>query len=148
MSFNQNYMKNIVNKNQTRIYSGLVVLLMSSYLFTSNEIFIYVLIYDFFAMIYILPQISPIYLISTYLVKIIKLEIRSTDGSAKIFAFHVGLTLLIVALIADLANENKTAFLIVVFLIVWKLADVAREFCLACKFYEFLKSKNIEVESL
>lgn len=144
----QNYELSIVNGTQERVYSGIVVLLVGLYLFSTNEIFLYILICDFFVKIYISSQISPISIISTFLVNIMNLKDRPTDALAKIFASHVGLTLLVVALLMELSNETKIAFLMLVSFAIWKFIDVTREFCFACRFYEFLKRKNIEVESL
>ncbi|MDY0233040.1 MAG: DUF4395 family protein [Sulfurimonas sp.] len=144
----QNYELSIVNGTQERVYSGIVALLLGLYLFGTNEIFLYILICDFFVKIYISSQISPISTISTFLVKIMNLKDRPTDALAKMFASHVGLTLLVVALLIDLSQEIKIAFLMIVCFAIWKLLDATREFCFACRFYEFLKRKNIEVESL
>ncbi|MCK9472532.1 DUF4395 domain-containing protein [Sulfurimonas sp.] len=144
----QSSIQNIVDENQTRVHAGVVLLFMSAYLFSANELFIYILIYDFLVRVYAMPFMSPIYLISTVLVKLFNQKERLTDGSAKEFASHVGLSMLFAVLIADLLNETTAAFFLTIFLALWKIAEVAKDYCFACKFYELLKSKNIEVESL
>lgn len=148
MSHVQNSIEIIVDENQTRFHAGVLVLLMIAYLFSANELFIYILVYDFLVRVYAMPFMSPIYLISTYLVNLLNLKNISTDGLAKEFASHVGLTILFVVLIADLVGETTSALLLTLFLTLWKIVEAARDFCFACKFYEFLKRKNIEVESL
>lgn len=148
MSDGQKNIQNIVDKNQVRVHAGVLVLLMCGYLYSANELFIYALIYDFFVRVYMMSYMSPIYLISTYLVRLLNLNKRATDGYAKEFASHVTLTILFVVLIADLLNETTIALLLTLFLALWKVAEVTKEFCFACSFYEFLKHKNIEVESL
>lgn len=148
MSYIQNSIQNIVDVNQTRVHAGVVVLLMGAYIFSANELFIYILIYDFLVRVYVMPFMSPIYLISTALVKLFNLKERLSEGSANEFASHIGLCMLFVVLITDLLNETTTAFLLTMFLALWKIAEATRDFCFACKFYELLKSKNIEVESL
>jgi hypothetical protein len=140
--------KNLFDENQTRIHAGLLVILMCAYLLSANVAILYVLVYDFLMRIYMAPHMSPIYLISTFLVKIIGAKEKLTDENAKEFASHVGLTLLFAALGAELLNQTTVAFLLVGFLSVWKIAEATKEICFACKFYELLKSRNIELESL
>lgn len=140
--------QNLVDENQTRTHAGLLVLLMAAYLFSGSTLILYILIYDFLIRIYMTPYISPIYLMSTVLVSIIGVKEKFTDKYAKEFASHIGLTILFVALGAELLNQTTVAFLLVAFLTIWKIIEAAKEFCFACKFYELLKSKNIEVESL
>ena len=140
--------KNLFDENQMRIHAGLLVILMCAYLLSANVAILYVLVYDFLMRIYMAPQMSPIYLISTFLVKIIGAEQKPIDENAKEFALHVGLTLLFTALGAELLNQTTVALLLVGFLSVWKIAEATKEFCFACKFYELLKSRNIELESL
>ena len=148
MSHVQNSIEIIVDENQTRFHAGVLVLLMIAYLFSANELFIYILVYDFLVRVYAMPFMSPIYLISTCLVNLLNLKKRAIDGLAKEFASHVGLTILFVVLIADLIGETTTALSLTLFLTLWKIVEVTRDFCFACEFYKFLKHKNIEVESL
>jgi len=140
--------QNLIDENVTRFYAGLLALLMCAYLISSNIVFIYILVCDLLMRIYMPPQMSPMFLISTVLVKIVGLKRKGTDEGAKEFASHVGLTLLFAALAAELLNQTTVAFLLVGFLSVWKIAEVTKDFCFACKFYELLKRKNIEMESL
>ncbi|MDT8339512.1 MAG: DUF4395 domain-containing protein [Sulfurimonas sp.] len=140
--------KNIICNSQARMHAGLLVMLMCAYLFSANVAILYVLIYDFLMRIYMAPNMSPIYLISTFLVKIAGLKREPTDENAKEFASHVGLTLLFASLGAELLNETTIAYLLVGFLSLWKIAEATKDICLACKFYELLKSRNIELESL
>jgi hypothetical protein len=140
--------QNLVDENQTRAHAGLLVLLMVAYLFSSNIVFIYILVCDFLMRIYVTPYMSPIYLISTALVKIVGFKEKLTDEDAKEFASHIGLTILFVALGAELLNQTTVAFSLIAFLTLWKIVEATKEFCFACKFYELLKSKNITVESL
>lgn len=148
MSQIKNGIKSVSYKSQSRAHAGLLVLLMCIYLLSANVAVLYVLVYDFLMRIYMAPYMSPIYLISTFLVKIIGAKEKLTDENAKEFASHVGLTLLFASLGAELLNETTIAFLLVGFLSVWKIAEATKEFCFACKFYELLKSRNIELESL
>ncbi len=148
MSQTKNETKKLVCKNQSRVHAGLLVVLMGAYLLSANVAVLYILVYDFLMRIYMAPHMSPIYLISTFLVKIIGAKEKLTDENAKEFASHVGLTLLFASLGAELLNETTAAFLLVGFLSVWKIAEATKEFCFACKFYELLKSRNIELESL
>jgi len=140
--------QNFIDKNATRFYAGILALLMVGYLFSSNIVFIYILVCDILMRIYMSPQMSPMFLISTALVKIIGLKEESADEGAKEFASHVGLTLLFAALAAELLNETTAAFLLVAFLLVWKIAEATKDLCFACRFYELLKRRNIELESL
>ncbi|TKI71007.1 DUF4395 domain-containing protein [Sulfurimonas crateris] len=148
MSQSEHITKDLFCKNQSRMHAGLLVMLMCAYLFSANVAILYVLVYDFLMRIYMAPHMSPIYLISTFLVKIAGLKREATDENAKEFASHVGLTLLFASLGAELLNETTIAYLLVGFLSIWKIAEATKEFCFACKFYELLKSRNIELESL
>lgn len=140
--------QNLVNKNITRAYAGLLALLTVSYLFSSDIVFIYILVCDFLMRIYVTPYMSPIYLISTALVKIIGFKEKFADEDAKEFASHVGLTILFVALGAELLSYSLIALALVGFLTIWKIAEATKDICIACSFYELLKRKNIELESL
>lgn len=140
--------KNSFCKSQARMHAGLLVMLMCVYLFSVNSVILYILVYDFLMRIYMAPHMSPIYSISTFLVRIVGAKRESADENAKEFASHIGLTLLFAALGAELLNETTIAFLLVGFLSVWKIAEATKGICFACKFYELLKSRNIELESL
>ena len=140
--------QDIVDENQTRIHAALVVLLMSAYLFTGNLFIIYILVYDFLVRIYVTPLLSPLYLLSLSIVNLIGLKQKSANASAKEFASHIGLTTLSIALCAELLNQTSIAFILVLFLTLWKVFEATKNICFACKLYELLKSKNIEVVSL
>ncbi|MBE0513979.1 DUF4395 domain-containing protein [Sulfurimonas sp.] len=148
MSQSKHEIKNLFCKSQARMHAGLLVMLMCTYLFSANVAILYVLVYDFLMRIYMAPHMSPIYSISTFLVKITGANKQYADENAKEFASHVGLTLLFAALGAELLNEITAAYLLVGFLSVWKIAEATNGVCFACKFYELLKSRNIELESL
>jgi hypothetical protein len=130
------------------MHAALIVALMAVYMLSANTAVLYILVYDFLIRIYMAPHMSPIYLISTFLVKITGLKREAADESAKEFASHVGLTILFAALGAELLGEITIAYLLVGFLSIWKIAEATKDICFACKFYELLKSRNIELESL
>ncbi|MDY0122755.1 DUF4395 domain-containing protein [Sulfurimonas sp.] len=148
MSQSQYIEKNSLCKNQARMHAALLVALMAVYMLSANTAVLYILVYDFLMRIYMAPHMSPIYLISTFLVKITGLKREAADESAKEFASHVGLTLLFAALGAELLGEMTIAYLLVGCLSIWKIAEATKDVCFACKFYELLKSRNIELESL
>lgn len=139
---------NIIYENQTRIHAGLVVLILIAYMLSGNLSLIYMLIYDFIARIYVTSLISPLYLLSEMLVNLIGLKQKISEESAKEFASHVGLTTVFAALYAELLNHTSLSFVLIVFLIVWKIFEATKDICFACKLYEVLKRKNITVESL
>ncbi len=148
MSQTQYVTKNLLCKNQTRMHAALLAAFMAVYMLSANTAVLYILVYDFLMRIYMAPHMSPIYLISTFLVKITGLKKKPTDENAKEFASHVGLTLLFAALGAELLNETTIAYLLIGFLGVWKIVEATKDICFACRFYEALKSRNIELESL
>lgn len=115
MKHAENSIQNVVDENQTRVHAGVTLLFMGAYLFSANELFIYILIYDYLVRVYMTPLMSPIYLISTILVKLFNLKERLSEGYAKEFASHVGLSMLFAVLIADLLNETTAALLLTVF---------------------------------
>lgn len=139
---------NVVDANQTRIYATLVVLLMSAYLLMGSTIFLYILIYDFFVRIYVAPLLSPLYLISVTVVKLISAEQKIADGYAKEFASHIGLSVLFITLLAELVGGRYTAVVLILFFMAWKIFEATKDICFACELYELLKRKNIEVVSL
>ena len=75
-------------------------------------------------------------------------KLNIVDASAKEFAFHVALSILLLALFAELTNNSYIAFALISFLCFWKIFKATKNICIGCKFYELLKRKNIEVESL
>lgn len=139
---------NIVDENQTRIYAALVVLFMSAYLFTGNLFIIYMLVCDFLVRLYVTPFLSPLYIISFQAAKLIKVEEKTYSGDKKEFASHVGLIILFMVLFAELFHETYLAFTLITFFGAWKALEAIDNICIACKFYELLKQKNIEVVSL
>lgn len=139
---------NEVDENQTRIHAVLVILLISAYLFTQNISIIYILIYDFLVRIYVAPLFSPLYIISLQIVKLTGLKQKSADKSAKEFASHIGLTILFIILFAELLNETYISFFLIAALGIWKVFEAVDNRCIACKLYELLRRKNIEVVSL
>ncbi|MDD3442906.1 DUF4395 domain-containing protein [Sulfurimonas denitrificans] len=139
---------NIIDENQTRMHAGLVVLILIAYMASGNLSFIYMLIYDFFARIYVTSLISPLYLLSKGLVNLIGLKQRFSEESAKEFASHIGLMIIFVALYAELLNWTSFSYMLITFFGVWKTFEATKDICFACKLYELLVRKNIRVESL
>jgi hypothetical protein len=137
-----------MESNKTRMHAGLLFLLSTAYLFSGNSFIVYVLIYDFFVRIYLTPILSPTYILSSILVELVGFEPSVTDEYAKEFASHIGLTLLFTALFAELLNKSDIAFILILILALWKIFEVSKEVCIACKLYELLKNKNITLESL
>lgn len=138
----------IIDKNQTRIHAALVCLVMIIYMLSGSLMPIYMLIYDFIARIYMTSLLSPLYHLSKGIVNLFKLEQKFTDESAKEFASHIGLTMLFIALFAELLNQTFLALTLITCLSIWKIVEATKDICFACKFYELLKRKNIMVVSL
>ncbi|MDD5156807.1 DUF4395 domain-containing protein [Sulfurimonas sp.] len=139
---------NIVDENQTRIHATLVIFLIGIYLFIGDISIIYILIYDFFVRIYVAPFLSPLYIISLQVVRLIGLKQKPADELAKEFASHIGLTILFIILFAEYFRETHISFLLIVVFGIWKAVEIIDSECVACKFYELLKHKGIEVVSL
>jgi hypothetical protein len=128
-----------VDENQTRIYAMLVVLLMSVYMITKNITILYVLAYDIFACIYLSSLLSPLCMSSLILSNIFSFKKKLTDISAKEFASHIGLSILFIAIFVELLGYSNLSLSLVLFFTIWKLLEAT---------FEFLKKKNIELESL
>lgn len=139
---------NIVDENQTRIHAMLVIFLVGIYLFTEDTSVIYILIYDFFVRIYVVPFLSPLYIISLQIARLIGLKKKPANELAKEFASHIGLTMLFVVLFAEYFKETYVSFSLIAVFGIWKAVEIIDSECFACKFYELLKHKDIEVVSL
>lgn len=139
---------NTVDENQKRIHAALIAVVSTTYILSGSLLSMYILVYDLFAYIYMTSVLSPLYLISANVVRFIGFKPKLIDASEKEFASHIGLTLLLTALYAELTSHTSIALSLVLFFTLWKVFEATREICIACVLYKLLRNKNIEVESL
>lgn len=138
----------LVDVNQARLLAASVVLLAAAYLITGYTAILFVLAYDYFVRLYMTPLLSPAYLLVKIFLPLFSHMLYPVDTSARVFASHVGLTILVAVISADVFEYKLIAGGLITFLTFWKVVEAYKNICVACKFYELLQEKNIEIISI
>jgi len=138
----------LVDVNQARLLAASVVLLAGAYLITGYTAILFVLAYDYFVRLYMTPLLSPVYLLVKLFLPLFSHKYYPVDTSARAFASHVGLTILIIVTSADVLDYKLFAGGLITVLAFWKVFEAYKNICIACRFYELLQDKNIEIISI
>jgi hypothetical protein len=148
MNLTTHKQENLVDENHTRIYAGFVLLIMFTYLQTQNLVMLYMLLADMVLYSYVSSLLSPLYISSKLITKVLSLEKKLVGVESKKLALHLGLNFLLGAIVLSLLGYETYSLVLVLFIAFWKLFEATKNICFACYLFELLKRKNIILESL
>lgn len=137
-----------IDENKTRIDAAIIAVLIMAYLFTGFTPILLVLLYDFAVRLYVTPWLSPVFLLSRYLLTKISFQKRIGDADSKKFAANIALAVVLFILAADFGASETWVLVLTLFLAVWKILEASKNICFGCAFYALLKRYNIEIVAL
>lgn len=122
----------------SRITVFLNVLLMLAYIFTSNPVFLSIVVIDYLIRASFNVKLSPMRFLARFIRGLIKLEPKYIDLAPKVFAARLGFVFALSALIAFVAGFNLLSIGIAIFLMTLSTLDSVFDFCLGCFVYHYL----------
>ena len=128
-----------IDSQVVRTTSVFIALITALYLFTSNIIFIYLLLIDFSLRLFRHNQYSPLFQLSLVLLRLLNIPPRMSDEAPKRFALYLGwgMSIMIVLSISLNLEVLATSFILVLFSC--SLLEMLFEFCVGCKVYQYLQ---------
>ena len=132
-----------INARVARSISVFVLIFALLYLFTSQTIYLYLLLIAFTLRLFRLGSFSPLQQISVRTLKWLRIDPRPMDEAPKRFALYLGWGMLIaMTLFSLLGLETITRFLALL-LLLFSTLEAAFEFCIGCKIYQWLKAYHL-----
>jgi len=122
----------------SRITVFLNVLLMLTYIFTRNPVFLLVVVADYLIRAFFNVKLSPMRFLAKFIRGLIKLDPKYIDLAPKVFAARLGFVFAFSALIAFVAGFNLLSIAIAIFLMTLSILDSVFDFCLGCFVYHYL----------
>jgi hypothetical protein len=132
-----NYKK--IDQNSARILAGLVSTIGFVFILYPFIGLLLVLLYDFAIRILGYEKFSPLFMISRFFRKILKLQKNEVDAGPKQFASKLGLLFVVAAIVTFLLGYSLVATLIIVALVICALLEALFGYCVGCKIYMLLK---------
>lgn len=133
----------MLDENQIRIQALLITLTALVFLVTGWRAFVFLLVYDFAARLFVSPKISPFVQIALVTLKIFKIKKQSVDSAPKIFASYIGLGFSVAIVCASLLGADEAATLFAIILTLCAAMEAFFNYCVGCKFYAMLHYFNI-----
>lgn len=129
----------LIDGTVSRIGAYFVILFILAYLFTSQILFLSILVLDFLIRIYTNKAYSIIFQLSRFVKKRLKLETKMTDGGAKSLAIQFGLLLSILLLFEVLFNFQLAFYITVAIFLVCTTLEAFFNYCVGCEIFYILK---------
>ncbi len=127
-----------INEHVTRSNAFLTVLLLVSYVLTSNLFIIAFLLADFLMRAVELPKYSVLAIVSQKLVQLLSLKPKLINAGTKIFAARVGLVFSVAILVSAVFGLQTLSFVLVGVFGICAFLEAAFGFCVACQIYPFI----------
>ncbi len=134
--------------NRTRLRAFFAVLVMTAFLLTGATGWLFVLAYDYFALLNLSQRLSPLALVAATVVQQAGWEPKEADAEEKRFADQIKFTLILGALTASLADYSAIGGLIAALTGIWTAVEALDERCPGCALYRLLKRHGIEIAAL
>ncbi|PHS37154.1 MAG: hypothetical protein COB07_11415 [Sulfurovum sp.] len=131
-----------VDSNMVRIISFQVAIFTVILLFTQESIFALVLLFDFFMRTIRRPNLSPFYLVATFILSGWGIAPKLCDESPKRFAMYLGLVTSLFLVVFYAAGFSTFATVIGIILLICALLETLFDFCIGCKIYYGLQILN------
>ena len=128
-----------IDENRARVGAFFVLLLVASYLLTLHWFFPALLLFDFVLRATGQNIFSPIYILSGWAAKLLKIKIKPIDRGPKRFAAAIGAVFSALILSAHLVGVDTLSLLLAAVLIVFASLESFIGFCAGCYVYSFLK---------
>lgn len=109
------------------------------YLVTNNEYILYFLFIDFLIRTFYKKDYSPVFLISKFLKKILRLKDRPYDGGAKKLANYFGVLFVVLLIIGNYFSLELYTYVVGIIFLSCALLDSFFNYCVGCNIYFIIK---------
>ncbi len=128
-----------VDNTISRINALFVSTLVIAYLLSSNIFILFFLAMDFSIKLFIDKKYAPLFILSKFVKKTLKLEVDYCDGAAKRLAAYFGLFFVLLLISTHFLNAWAVSLIIAVIFITCALLDTFFSYCIGCKVYFIIK---------
>jgi hypothetical protein len=128
-----------INENRARMVALLVLILVVLCFDTVNWLIAAFLFVDFTLRSFNLNAYSPLAIIARVLIKLLQIKNKPVDRAPKRFAAFIGLSFMLMILLALLTGFIITAKVLLVVLMVFAALESIAGFCAGCYVYTYLK---------
>ncbi|NNU33882.1 DUF4395 domain-containing protein [Mucilaginibacter sp. S1162] len=128
-----------INENRARMVAFLVLLLVVSCYVTVNWLIAAFLLVDFALRSFYLNQFSVLAILAGLLIKLFKIKNKPVDRAPKRFAAFVGLSFMVMILLALLTGFINTAKVLLIVIMIFAVLESLAGFCAGCYVYTYLK---------
>ena len=127
-----------INENVARGNAALTVILLASYLATSNLVFIAFLLFDFLLRAFELSKYSPLTFLSGKFNETFHIPAKTINAGPKIFSARIGFVFSVLILVSALFGWNSAALVFAAIFGVCAFLEAAFAYCVACEVYPFV----------
>ncbi|MGF7082105.1 DUF4395 domain-containing protein [Mucilaginibacter sp. UYCu711] len=128
-----------INENRARMVAFLVLMLVVLCFGTANWLIAAFLLVDFALRSFYLNKFSPLAIIAGVLIKLLQLKNKPVDRAPKRFAAFVGLSFMVMILLALLTGFITTAKAVLIVIMIFAALESLAGFCAGCYVYSYLK---------
>ena len=132
-----------INSNAMRVNTAVYFVLLASYLYTQNILFVIPMYLDITWMLFIGFNSAPMYNISIRVLKLMKVEEIRTDSGPKRFAWGMAFFMLTMLMLAEIFQIEQMILIITVKSMIFTLAETMLNFCMGCFIYKTLARTKI-----
>ncbi len=129
----------LINENRARMVAFLVLILVVSCFITVHWLIAAFLLVDFALRGLNFNAYSPLAIIAGVLIKLFKISNKLVDRAPKRFAAFVGLSFMVMILLALLTGFITTAKVLLGILMIFAALESLAGFCAGCYVYSYLK---------
>jgi len=128
-----------VDTNMVRIISFQVVVFTLALIFTQNNFFALILLFDFTVRLLRRTEWSPFHTLGKSILNGLGAEPKLCDESPKRFALYLGLIISLFLILFYVSGSTEIATFIAMILLVCALLETLFDFCIGCKIYYVLQ---------
>jgi hypothetical protein len=128
-----------INENRARMVAFMVLVLAAICFATANSILASILLVDFTLRSFNLNKFSPLAIIASVLIKVLQIKNKPVDRAPKRFAAFIGLSFMVMILLALLTGFINTAKVLLTVLMMFAALESLAGFCAGCYVYTYLK---------
>ncbi len=129
-----------VDTHIVRAIATLASLTALLFLFTNQSFLLFLLFFDYLMRLIRLEKFSPFYQVSTFIVKILKLQPHKSDEAPKRFALILGCIMTFFMVLFYLFSLPFLVYVLVVILLFCAMLEAIFNFCIGCKIYPYVVS--------
>jgi hypothetical protein len=128
-----------INENRARMVAFWVLILVVLCFVTANWLIAAFLLLDFALRSFNFNMYSPLAIVAGLLINLVKIKNKPVDRAPKRFAAFIGLSFMVMILLALLTGFITTAKVLLVVIFIFAALESLAGFCAGCYVYTYLK---------